>query len=50
MQCSNCGRDLEGELTLPWEDGNNPEAYVRCKYCGYENTVYGYGEDDDDNN
>ena len=48
MECAGCGRELKGTLTLPWEDGYNPEAYVRCKYCGYENTVYGYGEDDND--
>lgn len=48
MECENCGQSLaRGVLTLPWEDGNNPYAYVTCPYCGHENTVYGYGEDDD---
>jgi DNA-directed RNA polymerase subunit RPC12/RpoP len=48
MECINCGQPLtKGELTLPWEDGDNPNAYVCCPYCGYKNIVYGYGEDDD---
>ena len=48
MECENCGQSLDrGVLTLPWEDGNNPYAYVTCPYCRHENTVYGYGEDDD---
>lgn len=34
-------------FTLPWEDGDNPYAYVTCPHCGHDNTVYGYGEDDD---
>ncbi len=47
--CVNCGQPLTGAaLTLPWEDGDNPNAYVCCPHCGYENIVYGYGEDDDD--
>ena len=46
--CEICGQSLQwGELTLPWEDGDNKYAYVRCPYCGYENIKYGYGEDDD---
>ena len=36
-----------GVLVLPWEDGNNPTAYVICPHCRHKNTVYGYGEDDD---
>lgn len=47
--CDCCGMPLEkGELTLPWEDGDNPRAYVTCPHCGKKNTVYGYGEEDDD--
>ena len=46
--CANCGQILRGEITLPWEDGDNPYAYVRCRHCGYENIVDGFGEDDDD--
>ena len=46
--CISCGQSLRGgELTLPWEDGDNPEAYIVCPHCGEKNTVYGYGEDDD---
>ncbi len=46
--CANCGCDLVGgELTLPWEDGDNPCAYITCPHCGYENLVDGFGEDDD---
>lgn len=46
--CSMCGSSLSGgELTLPWEDGNNAHAYVRCPTCGYNNIRYGFGEDDD---
>ena len=44
--CANCGQSLRGDLTLPREDGDNANAYVRCKHCGYENIKYGYGEDD----
>ena len=48
MECEKCGQSLNhAVLTLPWEDGDNPTAYVTCPYCGHKNTVYGYGEDDD---
>lgn len=48
MECESCGRSLgNGVLVLPWEDGNNPTAYVICPHCRHKNTVYGYGEDDD---
>ena len=47
--CESCGQSLEGgDLTLPWEDGDNPYAYVTCPHCRYKNIRYGYGEDDDD--
>lgn len=46
--CETCHRFLEGgELTLPWEDGDNKYAYVTCPYCGWNNVQYGYGEDED---
>lgn len=46
-ECESCGQSLAGaSLTLPWEDGDNPYAYVTCPHCGYENIKYGYGEDD----
>lgn len=44
--CENCNRSLsKGDLTLPWEDGDNAYAYVTCN-CGQDTDVYGYGEDD----
>ena len=47
-KCINCQQSLQGgDLTLPWEDGDNPTAYVICPHCGYQNDVYGFGEDDD---
>ena len=47
-ECENCGCDLSsGLIVLPWEDGDNPNAYVECPRCGHKNTQYGYGEDDD---
>jgi hypothetical protein len=46
-ECIACQGDLSGgERTLPWEDGDNPNAYVKCRHCGEKNTVYGFGEDD----
>ena len=46
--CINCGMSLSGgDLTLPWEDGDNPNAYIICPHRRKKNTVYGYGEDDD---
>ncbi len=46
--CANCGRPLRGgELTLPWEDGDNPYACIRCPHCGYTNICDGYGEDEE---
>ncbi len=47
-RCASCGRSiLSGELTLPWEDGDNAYAYVTCPYCGFENIQEGFGADDD---
>ncbi len=46
--CENCGEPLTGgKLTLPWEDGNNRDAYIKCPHCGHKNKQYGFGEDDD---
>lgn len=46
-ECVACQRDLTGgEITLPWEDGDNEYAYTICRHCGHENTLYGFGEDD----
>ena len=47
--CTSCQQEYSRSrlsLTLPWEDGNNPNAYWTCPNCGCENIVYGYGEDD----
>lgn len=47
--CIRCQQSLAGGfLTLPWQDGDNENAYITCPHCGYDNIVYGYGEDDDD--
>lgn len=47
QDCVSCQRDLSGsELTQPWEDGDNPYAYVTCRHCGYENLLDGFGADD----
>jgi RNase P subunit RPR2 len=46
--CINCQQSLAGsDFTAPWEDGDNPYAYVTCRNCGAENMLEGYGEDDD---
>ena len=46
-RCECCQQSLNGgSLTLPWEDGNNAYAYVRCPHCGHKNIRDGYGEDD----
>ena len=46
--CASCGKDVRKPvLIMPWENGDNPNAYWECPYCGYENIVYGFGEDDD---
>jgi DNA-directed RNA polymerase subunit RPC12/RpoP len=47
-ECINCQQSLSGgELTLPWEDGDNSHAYITCPHCGYENIKCGFGEEDD---
>jgi RNase P subunit RPR2 len=43
--CLSCQAPLRGDLTSPWEDGDNPHAYVTCR-CGFKNPIYGFGEDD----
>lgn len=46
--CECCGQSLErASFTLPWEDGNNPFAFVTCPHCGHKEIKYGFGEDDD---
>lgn len=47
-RCNGCQQPLAGsELTAPYEDGNNPHAYVTCRHCGTQNIMFGFGEDDD---
>ena len=44
--CEKCQRSLnDGAHYMPYEDGNNPHAYIQCR-CGHENIVYGFGDDD----
>lgn len=46
--CIACGQSLRGgDYVLPWEEGDNPSAFIRCPHCGYENERDGFGEDDD---
>ena len=36
--CANCGQSMSGgEYVAPWENGNNPDGYVKCPHCGYVN-------------
>jgi len=36
--CTKCGGALTGgEYTAPWENGNNPNGYVKCPHCGHVN-------------
>ena len=45
--CEACRSSLSGgESYLPYEDGSNSDAYVKCPSCGHENIRYGFGEDD----
>ena len=42
--CVNCGMPLDGGyLTPAWADGDNPNSYVECPYCGCRN----YDDEDD---
>jgi len=46
MECVNCQKSLEnGEFRAPWENGDNSHAYVKCRSCGSENILEGYGEE-----
>ena len=51
--CENCHSSLDrGELTLPWEDGDNKYAYVTCPHCGYTeddwcNDAYDVNDDEE---
>ena len=36
--CENCGQSLSGgEYTAPWENGDNPDGYIKCPHCGHIN-------------
>lgn len=42
--CENCGQKMVGgSYTAPWENGNNPDGYVKCPHCGHVNFIW---EDD----
>ncbi len=45
--CTRCGQPLYGgTLVHPWEDGDNPRAYIICPNCHKKNEQDGFGEDD----
>jgi DNA-directed RNA polymerase subunit RPC12/RpoP len=45
--CESCQQSLAGgDRSLPWEDGDNANAYIRCPHCSHKNIKYGFGEDD----
>lgn len=38
LECENCGQSLiGGEYVAAWENGNNPDAYIKCPHCGNVN-------------
>lgn len=44
--CAACEASLDdGDHYLPYEDGSNAYAYIRCR-CGFENIQFGFSEDD----
>jgi len=46
-ECESCGQSLSrGEISAPWEDGDNTYAYIKCPYCDHRNIKYGWGGDD----
>jgi hypothetical protein len=46
--CEMCQASLaSGERYLPYEDGSNSHAYIKCPSCKHENIRYGFGEDGD---
>ncbi len=48
IRCRNCGQIMKkGTSSLPYENGNNSYATMRCEHCGYENIFDGFGFDDD---
>ncbi|MGL4484293.1 MAG: hypothetical protein ACRCUS_05030, partial [Anaerovoracaceae bacterium] len=44
--CIVCQEPLSGSVMInKWEDGDNSDAYVRCRHCGAKNIMEGYGGD-----
>lgn len=44
-KCESCGSSLAGGTHyLPYEDGSNTLAYVKCPACGHSNDREGFGE------
>lgn len=38
--CISCGASLSGgEYTAPWENGSNPDGYIKCPSCGCANFI-----------
>lgn len=36
--CESCGQYLSGGgYTAPWENGNNPDGYIKCPHCRHVN-------------
>ncbi len=45
--CEMCQSSLSEAVSyMPYEDGSNSHAYIKCSSCGQENVRYGFGEDD----
>ena len=43
-----CDSSLSGgQRYLPYENGSNSNAYIKCPSCGHENVRYGFGDDND---
>lgn len=43
--CGACSSSLTGgDAYLPYEDGSNEYAYIRCPSCGHQNIREGFGE------
>lgn len=39
-RCEMCQREMKGgTYTAPWENGNNPDAYIKCPNCGHVNFI-----------
>ena len=48
IKCIYCGISMRnGVSSLPYENGNNAYASIRCPHCGSENIFDGFGFDDE---